>query len=366
MYRTLIPAILLSAGLSLAGLSLTGCEQAAMPASEKDRQTAAFSLPEPVSNNAAALADGAEGPTLYSFNGLKSGKEWSDTSNAAFACAIATKTCTAIAPVPVSEGRLASAAVTVAGKIYVIGGYTVAENGDELSAPEMFAFDPADNSYTRLADMPTPVDDMVALSYKDRYIYLISGWHDEGNVSLVQMYDTQADEWTAASAFPGKPVFGHAGGLVGNSMIITDGVAVIFADGKRKFVAAPFAWRGDINPQNPAQIIWRGLDPHPGGARYRMAAMGDEATGRVVFAGGGDNPYNYNGIGYDGTPSKATDRIFAYDIARDKWLEQGSLPHPSMDHRGLMKSGDDYYIVGGMDHDLQVLDRIITFRISAD
>ncbi|MEO0441897.1 MAG: kelch repeat-containing protein [Pseudomonadota bacterium] len=345
---------------------VSACGQGAteQSASAPVSSTAEFALPIPISNNAVAAAEGPDGPTLYSFNGLKSGKSWKDTSNAAFACIISIKDCEEIASVPVEEGRLASSAVTVAGKIYLFGGYTVAENGDEVSTPEVFAFDPQSNTYTRLADMPTPVDDMVALPYRGRYIYLVSGWHDEGNVSLVQLYDTQFDTWSMATEFPGKPVFGHAGGIANHSMIITDGVAVAgLVDGKRKFAAAPFAWRGDIDPGDPKRITWRAIDAHPGGPQYRMAAMGDNDRGLILFAGGGDNPYNYDGIGYDGVPAKPTDRVFGYDLKADQWTELGKLAEPSMDHRALVKSGNDHYIIGGMGADQAVTARIMKFRI---
>jgi len=348
-------------GLGMAA-ALSACGQE--PSEQPVSTVAEFELPVPISNNAVALAEGPDGPTLYSFNGLKSGKTWQEASNAAFACIISIKECEEIAPVPVNEGRLASSAVTVAGKVYIFGGYTVAENGDEVSTPEVFAFDPKTNDYKRLADMPTPVDDMVVLPYRGRYIYLVSGWHDEGNVALVQLYDTQFDTWSMATEFPGKPVFGHAGGLANNSMIISDGVAVAgLVNGRRKFAAAPFAWRGDIDPGDPALITWRAIETHPGAPRYRMAAMGDNGRGLILFAGGGDNPYNYDGIGYDTVPAKPTDRVFGYDLKADQWIELGKLAEPSMDHRGLVKSGDDHYIMGGMDRDQAVTARIMKFRI---
>jgi len=343
-------------------LTLTGCEQSPQP--ESLSQVADFTLPEPISNNAVAVVEGPDGPTLYSFNGLKAGKSWKDTSNVAYACVIATKTCKTIAPVPVPEGRLASSAVTVAGKIYIFGGYSVAANGDEISTPDVFAFDPATGRYEQKTDMPTPVDDAVVVPYQNRFIYLISGWHDEGNVSVVQMFDTLTGAWTEATPFPGTTVFGHAVGIAGDSIIVTDGVASVFADGKRKFVAAKLTWRGDLDPKNPTQITWRGVDAHAGSAQYRMAAIGDEATHRIIFAGGGDNPYNYDGIGYDGVPANPSGGFFAYDLKSDKWIELGRLTEPSMDHRGLAKAGQEYYILGGMDAEQKVTDRIVKFRIS--
>ncbi|VAW03422.1 hypothetical protein MNBD_ALPHA04-199, partial [hydrothermal vent metagenome] len=83
-------------------IGLAGCEQP--PKEDPVSITAEFTLPEPITNNAVAAADGPEGPTIYSFNGLKSGKLWSDASKSAFACVIATKTCSALPDLPVKEG----------------------------------------------------------------------------------------------------------------------------------------------------------------------------------------------------------------------------------------------------------------------
>ena len=95
-----------------------------------------------------------------------------------------------------------------------------------------------------------------------------------------------------------------------------------------------------------------------------MAAVGDEAGHRVIFAGGGDNPYNYDGIGYDGVPARPSGGFFAYDLQNDRWQQLGQLAEPSMDHRGLVQAGAEYYILGGMDAEQKVTDRIVKFRIS--
>lgn len=343
--------------LAAVGLGLAGF---------RDSEPPRFALPVAHSNNAVALADGPDGATLYSFNGLQAGKTWRDTSHAAFACVIKERRCTEIAPLPVAEGRLASTAVTVGGTIYIFGGYSVAEDGTEVSTPELFAFDPRTQAYRALAPMPTPVDDAVALPWRDRYIYLVSGWHNDDNVSLVQLYDTHTNRWHAATPFPGQPVFGHAGGIVGDTMLIADGVGVTgMADGKRRFGAVHQALRGDIDPANPAVIAWRPVAPHPHPPLYRMAASGDAQSGLIVFAGGSDNPYNYDGIGYNGTASSASDRIFGYDPARGEWRDLGKLALPSMDHRSLLVSGDDFYLVGGMDGQQRVLSVIGQFRLGS-
>ncbi len=308
-------------------------------------------LPTPHANNAVAVMPGEDGAVFYSFNGLEPGKSHEDVSKRAFACTMPGAICREIAGPPVAEGRLASTAIFLYDRIFLFGGYSVAEDGAEVSTPEVFAFNPATEEYQRRADMPTPVDDAVAFSYANRYIYLVAGWHDDGNVSLTQVFDTWEDKWFRATDYPGAPVFGHSGGAAGNKFVIADGVAVIghHENGRRKFGGVDEAWLGEIDGDDPAVIQWTKLPPHGAAPLYRMAATGDAAGNRVVFYGGGDNPYNYDGIGYDGTPSEASDLLFAFDLESGAWVEIGRTGRGTMDHRGLMQWDGAWWVLGGMD-----------------
>jgi hypothetical protein len=198
--------------------------------------------------------------------------------------------------------------------------------------------------------MPVPVDDATALVYQDRYVYLVSGWHNDGNVNLVQVYDTQTGQWQQASPFLGNPVFGQAGGIVNNTMVICDGVSVTpHSDKRRSFAAETACFKGVIDKQNPLKIDWRTLDHPTGTARYRMAAAGDKATNKIYFVGGSINPYNYNGIGYNGEPSTADDAIWTFDIAEGTWvISKTEAEAPTMDHRGLINVNGSWSTIGGM------------------
>jgi len=198
--------------------------------------------------------------------------------------------------------------------------------------------------------MPVPVDDATALVYQDRYVYLVSGWHNDGNVNLVQAYDTQTGQWQQASPFLGNPVFGHAGGIVNNTMVICDGVSVTpHNDKRRSFAAETACFKGVIDKQNPLKIDWRTLDHPTGTARYRMAAAGDEATNKIYFVGGSTNPYNYNGIDYNGEPSNADSAIWTFDIAEETWvISKTEAVAPTMDHRGLIDINGTWVTIGGM------------------
>ncbi len=325
-------------------------------------------LPFPVSNNAVAVSRSGDRTLLFSFLGLGPGKTWQDTRSDAWMLEPGPDTDMArieaepasiswkrLPDVPGPGGRLAATAVAVAGKVYVFGGYTVAEDGSEKSVPLVHGFDPEKLRYIERAPMPVPVDDAVSLVYADRYVYLVSGWHDTDNVDLVQVYDTVEDAWQRATPFPGPPVFGHAGGISGRKLLICDGVKVIPAeDGKRKFAASPECFLGEIDAERFDVIAWRRVVHHPGPALYRMGATG-MPDGRIIFAGGSDNPYNFNGIGYDGVPSNPSDRVFAYDAKTDRWQALGRMARPSMDHRGLLALDRGYVLVGGMGEGQQVL-----------
>ena len=306
-------------------------------------------LPLPIANNAVAAAKTTKGWQLYSFNGLLAGKDWRAVSNSVFGFDVAKGTSFVVEDIPYNQGRLASIAVTVNNKIYLFGGYTVSENHEEKSIPSVYQFDPETNKFQLFTNMSIPVDDTVALVYQNRFIYLISGWHDVGNITDVQILDTKTKKWFFGTPYPGKAVFGHAGGIVVNQMVIADGVYVSGVQNlKRQFAMSDESYLGIINPHDFTKISWKKLPQHPGKAKYRMASVGDPEKQRVVFVAGSTNPYNYNGVGYNGIPSEPSKEAFTYDLKNNQWQELLDVQSATMDHRGLIKTEDDFYILGGM------------------
>ena len=324
-------------------------------------------LPESLTNNAVAEFTYEGVQYVMSFMGLGSGKGHEDISRKAWLWRSDTAAWESFPDVPVEQGRLAAVAVGLHDRVLLFGGYTVAPDGTEKSTPEVFIINPLDGSYNRRADMPVPVDDAVAFAYANRYIYLVSGWHDEGNVSHVQVYDSWEDSWAMADAFPGTPVFGHAGGIVGQAFLIVGGVGVLGKkDGKRQFGAINQAWLGEIDPENPQRISWSELPLLDETAQYRMAATGDEASGLVLFAGGSRRPYNFNGIGYDGLPAEPEASVFAWDMTTAQWLRFPETSRTAtMDHRGLLKIEDAGFItIGGMMAGQVVTRAVVAVRVN--
>ena len=320
-------------------------------------------LPEPISNNAVSILVDDENFRLVSTLGLGSGKSWADTSSQSFLYGSTTKDWSRLNPVPGPHGRLAASAITVAGKVYLFGGYTVDEDGSEHSTPEVFVLNESAGQWIEFAQMPVPTEDAVLLAYQDRYIYLLSGWHDLGNINLVQVLDTQTATWQQATPYPGAPVFGHAGALSDRSLVICDGVKIQYSvDGTaRQFLSSDECWLGEIDAENHRRINWRLLPPHPGKARYRMASGSDD-SGRIWFAGGSQNPYNFDGMGYDGKPSEPTSALFSFNLKSQTWNCHGNLDLATMDHRGLPWHDGWFYLIGGMRAEQTVSAEVIRFR----
>ncbi|WP_166425251.1 galactose oxidase [Paraglaciecola sp. 20A4] len=324
-------------------------------------------MPEAVTNNAVAKVDTSQGSYLLSFMGLGAKKSSAAVHNKVWALNINpdgndskrlnanVSQWQAKSPVPSSlpqSGRLASIAVGVDGMAYIFGGYTVDQAHNEVSSPDNFRYDVVTDTYYPISATPVAVDDAIALVYHQRYVYLISGWHNDGNVNLVQIYDVKTDTWQQGSPFLGQPVFGHAGAIVAEDILLCDGVKVdVQPDKRRTFSAQRACYHGKINKDEVHKIDWRSVEHPNAAARYRMAAVGDSVTNSAIFVGGSDNPYNYDGIGYNGEPAKPSKQIWRYDFSQAKWTTT-EMNNATMDHRGLLPigEGDERHFVtlGGM------------------
>ena len=114
-----------------------------------------------------------------------------------------------------------------------------------------------------------------------------------------------------------------------------------------------------VSGQQTLRRIYRGTNRGP--PLYRAAAGALDEW--IFFAGGTDNPYNYDGIGYDGEPSSPRAGFFAYDVTLGDWVVLDAKPLPSMDHRGLVVVGRALFIVGGMLEGQRVTSRVQRYGI---
>ena len=317
-------------------------------------------LPSPVSNNAVAISHDKT-LQIFSFMGIGAKKTWDAITNSAYRLDLNTGKWSELRPVPGVAGRLAASAAAFHEQVFIFGGYVVDGQGGETTVSDVNVYVPAENRYYRGADIPTPVDDSVLGVYRNRYIYLIGGWSGPKTdaVRNVQVYDTNKDKWMEATPIPGTPVFGHAGAIFGDTIVYVDGAYKNPSGPNPRYVASSECWMGKISKKDPTKIEWSKLPAHPGNARYRIAAGASEKENRIYFSGGTDNPYNYNGMGYNGQPSEPSPVTFAFNVRSGKWeTVSENTPDPTMDHRGLLVTHRGLILVGGMEKGQQVTPKV--------
>jgi hypothetical protein len=80
---------------------------------------------------------------------------------------------------------------------------------------------------------------------------------------------------------------------------------------------------------------------------------------QLMWIGGSDMTYNYNGIAYQGgTPVEPNHRILLLDPISGVWSEQFDTSI-NMDFRGVAQLGCSYYLAGGMQTNQTVSDHCV-------
>lgn len=301
-------------------------------------------LPEPVTNNAVVALQKNGASVFYSFYGLDSTKTWSGVHNKIFRFDPVTGLSIIIGKLP-DIGRLAASASAIDNKAYLVGGYAVFKSGKEKSSDRLFIFDPATEMVTPGANLPLRIDDQVQGVWRNKLLYVISGWCDSLNVNVVQVYNPKIDQWALATALPneaGAKVFGGCGTIAGDTIYMLGGAT--FA---KHYPPSRSFYKGVIDANNPLHITWINAGQYPGEHRYRSAAL--VRGNRIYFIGGSDQTYNYNGISYaEQKPIAPNTTILLYDQLTGKFTIQ-ETHNRVMDLRGaILDAKGNMYTMGGM------------------
>jgi len=322
-------------------------------------------LPIAVSNNAVVLTHTGKEAKIFSFMGMGTKKTWDAITNQAFVMELSTGKWTELRSAPGVAGRLAASAAALRDQIILMGGYVVDGQGGETTVSDVNIYYPDENRWYRGEDLPVSVDDAVLGVYRDRYLYLVGGWSKTEPTRKVQVYDAEKNKWMDATPIPGTPVFGHAGAIVGDTIVYVDGAYKNPSGANPKYVASSECWMGKITKGDITKIEWTKLPDHPGRARYRIAAGASDKDGKIYFSGGTDNPYNYNGVGYNGQPSEPSPVTFSFNTRSGKWETiNENTPDPVMDARILLVTRRGLIIVGGMTKGQQVTPNVTIVKTS--
>lgn len=310
-------------------------------------------MPYAIANNAVAMAKVDKQLFLFTFMGVGEKKDWKAVTNRVFAMNTETGKWNEYRPVPGPAGRLGASAVLVKDVVYLLGGYTVDAAGTN-SVRSVEVMLPSKGIWYRGQDMPIPLDEFVAGEYKDRFVYTVGGWSGTDAVKTVQMYDSERNTWTQATPIPGPPVFGHAGGIVDDTIIYIDGARKNPEGTSPAYVTSDECWMGKIDHHDPAKIAWTKIANHPGSARYRIAAGPSDRDNRIYFTGGSEQLHKFDGT-YEGKLAQPSPVTFAWNLKSNKWeVVSEHTPNPTMDNRGLLVTSQGLVRLGGITSDGKV------------
>lgn len=320
-------------------------------------------MPEARSNNAVAGAKINAQPYVYSFAGIDTSKIWSGIANKAFRYSVSENVWDTIPNLPMDIPVIAASANTIKNKIYIVGGYTVLENDNEISSDQVFEYNPETNTYEEKSNIPVAIDDQVQCVYKDSLLYVITGWSNTTNVANVQIYDPSNDAWSVGTSVPNNSdykVFGGSGTIIGDTIYYEGGTGIV-GNFNPSFQLVPFLRKGAINPENPTEITWS-IEENDLALGYRMAAI--DHLGKALWLGGSLVSYNYNGNAYNGSGGvPPTDRIVSYDPNLGTLIETNGAIPPSMDFRGMARIAPNAFILtGGMGSNQTVTNQCFILR----
>lgn len=320
-------------------------------------------MPFRTANNAVceAIVNGEE--YVYSFGGIGIDKDYGSIHPRSFKYDVANDNWIEIDSLPDTQPKIASGASFVKGKIYVFGGYHVAQSGTETSSTKVHIYNPQTDLFEADgASIPIPIDDHVQCVYRDSLIYLVTGWSNNGNVPNVQIYNPTFDSWQVGTSTTNNAyytAFGSSGAIIGDTLYYYGG-ATGGAFGAKRFVR-----KGFINPSNPTDISWELMEDAPGDPNYRSACS---TRGNTIFwVGGSPTSYNYDGIAYDGSGGvNPSARVLHFNQDLYSFSDDINQPYGVMDLRGIGKLGNDRWIIcGGMDTSQVVSNRTFLLENSS-
>lgn len=312
-------------------------------------------MPFRTANNAVCEAIVGGNEYVYSFGGIDTSKIYSGIHQKSFKYTVATDTWVEIDSLPDASAKIATGASFVKNKIYIIGGYHVLANSNEISSNKVHVYNPATDQFEADgATIPLAIDDHVQCVYKDSLIFVVTGWSNTENKPNVQIYDPSLNSWQTGTFTPNSPyykAFGASGYIVGDTIYYYGGAA------GSSFAARSFKRKGFINPSDPSDITWTQMADAPGSPSYRAACSGTDNS--VFWVGGSSISYNFNGIAYNGTGGvNPSARVLHFNVGSYSYFDDFPQPYGVMDLRGIAKLSNDRWIIcGGMDTNQVVSNR---------
>ena len=252
--------------------------------------------------------------------------------------------------------RTLAAATVVDGKIYVIGG-TVGRGTTSWSGlPTVEVYDPATDTWSSRADMPTPRGALRAVAI-DGKIYAFGG--DEGGTdnpgqwrvfhltNVLEVYDPATDTWEARAPMLWARYW-HLGVAIDRT--------ILAIGGRKRNDGGVFYMLSTAEAYDPSADTWTERAPMP----FETTARGVVLEGRAYVFGGRDDPWDGEG------DRDAETACLEYDPGVDAWTWKSPRPTKRADSFAAAAVRGTAYLFGGRDQGGYTLASVEAYEPAAD
>jgi N-acetylneuraminic acid mutarotase len=210
-------------------------------------------------------------------------------------------------------------------KIYVIGGYIKLTSGSSSQLINITeVYDPVTDTWETRASMPAARDGVEA-NVIDGKIYVIGGINADGVTNVTEVYDPATDMWETKTPIP-TPVSHYASAVVDNKIYVISGRI------------------GDDAVTDLTQIYDTETDMWSSGASIRTG-VGSAAAGATTGVLAPKAIYVIGGK-FASEPLYAQNIVQAYSPENDSWSIGASMPADRAD-LGVAVVNDALYAIGG-------------------
>lgn len=233
-----------------------------------------------------------------------------------------TDTWTAKTPMPAAINAAASAVIN--GRLYVAGGAALNDPTQPGPFNTLYSYDPATDTWTTLAPMPTPEDGAAAASINGQ-LYVVGGITqavtNNPRNAILQVYDPTTNTWATKASMPTARAGAEAVAINGQ-LYVVGGTTDNTSSG----------YTGALEVYDPATDTWTSKAPMPT-PRQVFAA---NAVNGQLFAIGGDPG--------GGVAQTAVNEV--YDPSTDTWTTAAPMPTARYEMAsGVI--GTTIFVVGG-------------------
>lgn len=219
---------------------------------------------------------------------------------------VSTNTWDTLAPHP--TGLLGGATTVLGDSLYVVGGVINPPGAGEVT---VYKYSINQNTWTSVANLPAGVVDAKAVSYQDSIIYIGGGFSSLSAGGLMYMYNSNSNQWRAATPFPSATRRNFGGfAITGDTIVYMCGTA---AFGSGSFFDSVYV--GVISQSDRSNITWTRGANFPGQTRTFFDANTWGNRGIIMTGGSTDNTFNTN-----------SNECYIFSPGANSWTQLPSKP----------------------------------------